>query len=586
MKKSRVMTMQIPMDGIRITERNPVDGMEGSQGFTSDGRQSNTASRTAADGRQSGTARRTAAGRRGSGAARRIASGGRQSGTARRTAAGGRGNGASPKSPSLRGVDINYRLLAIIILFAVAAIMALVLITTAVYVSQNSPEENHICENVSLGEIDVSGMTADQAKALVETYVEGLQSEKITLQAEGKTAVVTAEDLGLYWSNPDVTQEAVAYGTEGSIFSRRSELKRLEKEKKVFPVSLAMDEKKFNKIIKKEGDSLTNEAVDFGLTHTGSTFTVTEGKTGTKIDAAASYEQLKDSFAEGWNEDPTLQLTVVEDTPKGSEEELANVRDVLGEFTTEYGASADGRKTNIRVAMEKISGKVLYPGDELDVYKVCAPFTKKNGYALAKAFENGSTVDDIGGGICQVSTTLYNAVIRAEMEVLERYGHSMIVNYVDPSEDAAIAGNEKNFRFKNSLDNPVYIEGYADGEYLKFTIYGVETRPADREVSFESEIIDKTEPTTKFVASGSYYVGAIELKQGSHTGYDAQLIKIVKENGKEVSREEFNHTSYQMSPTIYYVGVKSSNPDAQAAMYDAISTQNMSKIQAAASRWG
>ena len=92
---------------------------------------------------------------------------------------------------------------------------------------------------------------------------------------------------------------------------------------------------------------------------------------------------------------------------------------------------------------------VLYPGDTFSAYEVVSPFTEENGYYMAGSYLNGKVVDSLGGGICQVSTTLYNAVLLAELEIVERAPHSMIVNYVEPSSDAAIAGTYKDFKFKN-----------------------------------------------------------------------------------------------------------------------------------------
>ena len=97
------------------------------------------------------------------------------------------------------------------------------------------------------------------------------------------------------------------------------------------------------------------------------------------------------------------------------------------------------------------------------MYETVAPFTAENGYAMAGSYLNGEVVDSMGGGICQVSTTLYNAVLRAELEVVERSPHSMTVHYVELSEDAAIAGTYKDFKFKNSTDYPIYAKKVAHG---------------------------------------------------------------------------------------------------------------------------
>ena len=125
--------------------------------------------------------------------------------------------------------------------------------------------------------------------------------------------------------------------------------------------------------------------------------------------------------------------------PKGSTEELAQVRDVLGSFTTSFAGSTADRKANIQNGCRLIDGITLYPGEEFSTYQKVAPFTEGNGYYMAGSFLNGKVVDSLGGGICQVSTTLYNAVLLAELNVTMRYNHSMTVSYVDISADAAIA---------------------------------------------------------------------------------------------------------------------------------------------------
>ena len=134
--------------------------------------------------------------------------------------------------------------------------------------------------------------------------------------------------------------------------------------------------------------------------------------------------------------------------------------------------------------------------------------TAAGGYELAGAYENGQTVQSYGGGVCQVSTTLYNAVLKAELEVTQRSNHSMIVTYVKPSMDAAIAGDYKDLKFVNNLDAPIYIEGYTVGKDIYFNIYGQETRPSNRKVTYESEVVSEEDPGTQFVATGDA-VGSI-----------------------------------------------------------------------------
>ena len=166
-------------------------------------------------------------------------------------------------------------------------------------------------------------------------------------------------------------------------------------------------------------------------------------------------------------------------------------------------------------------------------------------------------VETYGGGICQVSTTLYNAVLYAELEVVKRFPHSMLVAYVDPSRDAAIAGDTKDFVFKNNYENPIYIEGEitADNQ-LTFRIYGKETRSENRSVEYESETTATEEYKVIFQDDPTLPAGQKEYEGSPHNGKSARLWKIVKENGKEVSREVINQSEYRRSDEIIRVGTK------------------------------
>ena len=265
--------------------------------------------------------------------------------------------------------------------------------------------------------------------------------------------------------------------------------------------------------------------------------------------------------------------------PQGSREELSRVKDVLGSFHTDYSSSAAGRAKNVQNGAEKINGSVIYPGEQFSVYEAVSPFDAENGYELAGSYENGTTVQTYGGGICQVSTTLYNAVILSELQVDERYNHSMIVTYVQPSMDAAIAGTAKDLKFTNSTDAPIYIEGYTSGGQIYFTIYGEESRPSNRKVTFESETISKTEPGVTLQADGGHGIGYFATLTSSHTGYTARLWKVVTVDGVEESRTEFNSSRYNPSNRVLAVGVATDNPEAAAQMSAAIATGDEATVR-------
>lgn len=467
-------------------------------------------------------------------------------------------------------------------------VLTLVLAATAMLTFTVQAEETTnevIPDRVYFGNIAGGGLTAEEASDAIENYVDQLSETKVTLKAGENTLESTAGALGLSWSNPDIVKEAAGLGKSGNLIARYMVMKDLEHEDKVYTIALAVDSMKIAELLEGNLEALNTEAVDAQLSRENGEFVITPGSQGVTVNVESSVEKVEAYFAAGWDEqEAELELVADIVNPKGTEEELRKVQDVLGSYHTNFSSSSSGRVKNLQVGSSKINGKVLYPGDQFSVYEACSPFDAASGYELAGAYENGTTVQSYGGGMCQVSTTLYNAVIRAELEITERFAHSMTVDYVQPSEDAAIAGTYKDLKFVNNTKAPVYIEGYTSGRDIYFTIYGEETRPANREVSFVSETLSSADPGVEFKAIDAP-VGTINKVQSPHVGRSARLWKIVTVNGVEESKEIFNTSSYRSSPAIYEVGISSANADAAAGISAALASQDEASIRAAASYW-
>lgn len=452
-------------------------------------------------------------------------------------------------------------------------------------VSAKTDEASTIPQRVYFGDISVGGMTQEEAASAVEEYLNGLQNQTVTLRAGANSVDVPLSKMGLSWGNPEIAEEAVALGKSGNLIVRYKAMKDLENEDKVYELDFKADGQKISQMLEEQSATLNTEAKDGSLTRENETFTVVPGSQGVSVNIEESAKILEDYFSKEWKgEAASIEMAADVVEPKGSEAELSKVKDLLGGFHTSFGTSSAGRAKNVRNGAEKINGSVIYPGDTFSVYEAVSPFDAENGYELAGSYENGTTVETYGGGICQVSTTLYNAVIRAELEITERFNHSMIVGYVDPSADAAIAGTYKDLKFINNTDAPIYIEGYTQDMVIYFNVFGQETRLANREVIFESETLSTTDPGVQYQASGDP-IGHISQKQSSHVGYTAQLWKIVKVDGVEQSREVFNKSTYKASPRIVVVGTGSANPEASAAMNAAVATQDQATIDAAAAQW-
>lgn len=464
--------------------------------------------------------------------------------------------------------------------------IAILVITVPFFVKAKTEKNSRIPKGVYAGEIYIGEMTKEEAALLVKEFMTGIRDRKITLKAGNHRLETTAGELGILWDNQEIIEEAAGLGTTGNLIERYKELKDLEQDDKVYDIAYAMNQDAVRRLLEENQDTLNTESIDSKLERKENSFEITLGSQGIDVDIEKSLQELENFFQTEWNgSDATIDLAVNITEPKGTKEELERVKDLLGTYQTSYSASNEGRRQNIENGTSKINGIVVYPDEVFSVYEVAHPFEPENGYAIGGAYENGMVVDSYGGGICQVSTTLYNAVIRAELEVVERFPHSMVVTYVEPSEDAAIAGTYKDLKFKNNTNTPIYLEGYTSGGVLHFNIYGEETREANRKVTFESEILSTTEPGVRFQAAGDKPIGYIGVEQTEHVGYKAQLLKIVTVDGVEQSREIFNTSTYNSSARIMAVGTASGNPEAVAVINGAVGTQDQETIYTAVAQW-
>lgn len=439
--------------------------------------------------------------------------------------------------------------------------------------------EDVIWNHIYIDEVDVSGMNAVQAKDALEQELQKYGVTTLRLSVEEVQENVTLNQLGFYAEDVDhLIEQAVAYGKEGGIWQRYRQLRALEKEKKVIPVRYAVKEQTITSTIAQEIPHLENEAKDATISRKNGAFVIQDEVKGVMVDVKASAQRITEFLNGEWKKDGgEITLVTKEGEPKVTRADLETIKDRLGTFTT-YCGYGGGRVQNIVTGVKHINGTVLMPGEEYSANAAMEPYTKENGYEEAGSYENGAVVQSMGGGICQVSSTLYNAIILSEVEIVERAAHSMLVGYVKPSMDAAIAGDFKDLKFKNNQDTPIFIEGYVSGGNVTFNIYGKETRPANREIKFENEIVSKTEAKKKFEASKDKIGTFVKVSSG-YDGMKAKLWKIVYEGGKEVSRKVVNNSTYRTSEAIYHVGTSSDVPEATELVKAAIKTQNETKIK-------
>ena len=424
-------------------------------------------------------------------------------------------------------------------------------------------------EGLSAGGQDLGGLETEEAKQKIEDYVAGLSGQTISLDINGNLVETTAESLGFHWDNTDVVEEAVKEYQTGNIIKRYMKQKDLSRNPVDLQLDLKVDDEAVASFVKEQCAPFVREAQDASISRENGQFVVTPSQTGIAIDLETTTAALDQAISDGLENPVSAQAAVTVTEPVKTTEMLSQIQDVLGTFSTDFSSSGQARSTNLRVGASKINGHVLMPGETLSGYECMQPFTRANGYAAASAYENGQVVDSIGGGVCQIATTLYNAALYAELEITQRQNHSMVVGYVPPSNDAAIAGTYKDIKVTNPYDTPIYVEGGTSGRTLTFTIYGKETRPSNRTIKFQSETLsvqDPGEPITK--VDPSLAPGARVRVQSSHRGLKSRLWKCVYVDGVETEKTILHTDTYNASKAIYRVG-----PEAPPAPAETVPAQ-------------
>lgn len=453
-----------------------------------------------------------------------------------------------------------------IIISLIATVFVICLgFTGYVYAATVTADDNTICNGVTIGQFDVSGLTKDEALNKINDYVNSLANSNINFTVQGDTVTYKVSDFELTWSNPETVDEAYDLCKKGNVLERYKSTKDIESKGQKYDLNLTVNEELLKETLDKAFAAYEKNMVNASIKKVSGQFVVTDSEEGLGIDIDTTTSNLLSQLLDpSWSgNDFNVDVITEVIKPKYTKDAFASFSSTpLGTKTTTYTAGAKNRNANIRRATELINGTVVYPGEEFNTNSILNPFTYENGYYDAGSYEGGRVVDSIGGGVCQVSSTLFNAVLYSELEVTERWAHSMSVSYLPLSADAALAGDYKNFRFVNSTDYPIYVEGTTTSTSVTFSIYGVETRDPNRSIAFESETLAIYEPDQDVVTEDpTLPAGTRQVVSQAHTGSKAQLWKIVYYNGVEQSRSVIYTSTYKSTPNYITVGTMQTEPE-------------------------
>ncbi len=268
-------------------------------------------------------------------------------------------------------------------------------------------------------------------------------------------------------------------------------------------------------------------------------------------------EEAKTKYAELEAGDTALvQLVITQPEIKVSDLGDKLFENVIATYSSQYDKSNADRETNLKIAAEKCNGKILYPGEEFSFNTQLGNRTTENGYKESDSFGNGEIVQTVGGGICQVSSTLYNAVLRADMEVTARTAHSMFVKYVPQSTDATVVDNSIDFKFKNNYDYPIKVGTTCENGVCTATLYGYKGNEEGITIDIETKIIDTVPYAKKTIEDSTLAKGKTVVVQSPTEGYVSEAYKVFMKDGKEISRKLISKDSYDPIEEIVRIGTK------------------------------
>lgn len=248
-----------------------------------------------------------------------------------------------------------------------------------------------------------------------------------------------------------------------------------------------------------------------------------------------------------------LKITVPEKTLEDLGEEA--FPDELGTYTTRYDPTNYNRSNNISISAKKINGTIVMPGETFSYNQVVGERTIAEGYKEAGAYAGGRVVQDVGGGICQTSSTLYNAVLYANLEIVDRSNHQFLTSYVSAGRDATVAWGSIDFQFKNNRTYPIKIEAVAENGVCTMSIYGIKEE-TEYEVVIQSVVLSYIPYTTKYENDDTLEEGKEIVEQSGYTGCTSEAYKILKLNGEIVSKTLLSKDTYDPMTRIVKRGTK------------------------------
>lgn len=509
----------------------------------------------------------------------------------------------------------------LILISVISAIILICLLLFSTIFALMNVNNTKIIKGVYVEGIDVSDLTIDEAKQLVNETLENRLNTNIVLKYEEYETIINPEQIDFTFNIDKAIEEAYNTGRDSNIIFNNYNIIFAQLFEKDIRAEYTYNQEELDKIITDISAKIPGALVENSYYIEEENLIITRGQPGLSIQKEVLNNLVLEEITSEEIEEKYIDIPVVEAEPqeididKIHEEIYKEPKDayfttdpfniythvdgvdfaisieeakkmieeekqeytiplkitqptvtiekigreafphLLGTYSTRYSESNSNRTTNVRLATEKINEVVLMPGEVFSYNRVVGERTISAGYREAAVYENGEVVNGIGGGICQVSSTLYNAVLYANLEIVERYNHYFLPSYISAGRDATVSWGTVDFQFKNNRQYPIKIIMTAKNGVSKAEIYGVKEE-VEYEVVIQSKITSTIPYTTKYKEDNNMESGTERVIQNGANGFRSETYKVLKQNGATVSTTLLSKDTYNATPKIVLKGTK------------------------------
>jgi len=427
---------------------------------------------------------------------------------------------------------------------AYVAVISLTVFTVAFLVLSHYYTGPTIRKGIAIEQIDVSWHTAEDARQLVaDRLSDEYLNKKLTLVYKDKKWEIPLKDINYGFKVEDAVKKAYYIGREGNPIKRLYDSFVLSRSKLQLEVEEIYDRDKLKAKIEEIKKQIDSAAKDAQLTYENGKFTFSHESIYRNLDVDTNVKLVENQLLKR-NFD-NIELVAEEKEPEITYEKIKEINSVISSFSTSFNRRDLNRTDNIKLACSRINNKILMPGEEFSMNDELGPRTLANGYKQAPIIFKNELVPGTGGGVCQVSSTLYNSVLLAGLKVTEREHHSMTLSYISPGRDATITESSIDFKFVNNSDYPICISANVSGSKLTIRILG-KKREDGTELKLRTKTIRVYEPEPdEIILDETLEPGQKIVERESRKGLRVVLYREAYKDGVLQWREKLNEDYYR-----------------------------------------